>query len=302
LNLFHDMDRLSMPANPEPRRPNFSESQLQAMVNLELSLIAAGGNPALVWKYFPRLPSTVQEALLGWDSAFFFPWVPLPPHPHQLGCNFFIQYKLAERIASPRGREYRSWKAPYLRFRIPYDSKDDHGTYFIDYSQFDLVKDISEGGYPTYYVTNPVTDYGNLSALADSQNLRSEAPFFSVGEIPGHHEILSFTRTSTHGLLHSEPKRLASQRADEVLSRVRETSRQRPGDLVPRLSRMVMAARERVRFKELPDLEQELQQLSEVPENLRLLASALVTRQYLRKYWDVQWLTLPVEAGQRQSD
>lgn len=98
-------------------RPNFSESQLQQLINTEIVMFLYANRGST---YLPIIVSLLEEFFLGWDTGFYFPWLGPPPHPDHRGCNFFIQYKLSELIEGPRGREYSLWHCPYLRFHISY--------------------------------------------------------------------------------------------------------------------------------------------------------------------------------------
>lgn len=100
--------------------PNFSESQFQQIVNTEIVMQLFAQKKI---RFHPIVLSLREEFLHGWDSGFYFPWLPIPPHTDENGCNFFIQYKLSKQIEGNKGREYNIWHAPYLRFHIPYSTK-----------------------------------------------------------------------------------------------------------------------------------------------------------------------------------
>ena len=73
--------------------PNFSESQLQQLVNTEITMHLFSKEGKI---YIPNIVSLIQENRLGWDTAFYFPWLTPPPNPNHRGYNFFIQYKLSK--------------------------------------------------------------------------------------------------------------------------------------------------------------------------------------------------------------
>jgi len=68
------------------RDPNFSESQLQQAVNC--AYIRHIYEARSQW-VFAHVPSLFTEFDLGWDSAFYFPWLHPPPENDYEGCNYF---------------------------------------------------------------------------------------------------------------------------------------------------------------------------------------------------------------------
>jgi hypothetical protein len=114
--------------------PNFSESQLQQLVNTEITMNLFSKEGKI---YIPNIVNLIQENSLGWDTAFYFLWLTAPPNPIHRGCNFFIQYKLSNLIEGHRAKEWIYWRKPYLRFKIPYPTKDKITKISIDdYNQF----------------------------------------------------------------------------------------------------------------------------------------------------------------------
>jgi len=178
---------------------NYSESQLQQLINTEITLrfYSRGIIPIPI----PIVIDLVEEFNLGWDTAFYFPWLSFPPHPDpgHRGANFFIQYKLSDEIEGRNGKHYKEWNAPYLRFFIPHKNGSS-----LDYHQYDRLKEIANAGYPVYYATNQVMDFDNLITLAQQMNLLDQTPFLNVNDINNYHKEVTFTRSSTHFLLHSE--------------------------------------------------------------------------------------------------
>lgn len=89
--------------------PNFGEGQLQQCVNSEIAaraLYAYG-----TWCH-PVIITLPEELDLGWDSGFFLPWVLIPASTKNLGCNFFVQYKLSVLLEGPRGGQFSDWGEP----------------------------------------------------------------------------------------------------------------------------------------------------------------------------------------------
>jgi hypothetical protein len=97
-------------------KPNFSECQLQQLVNNEIVINLLQSKNKYV---IPKIPSLPEEYKLGWDTGFYFPWLGILHNPKHKGCNFFLQYKISSEIGK-KGNQYSYWSAPYYRFQIPY--------------------------------------------------------------------------------------------------------------------------------------------------------------------------------------
>lgn len=176
---------------------NYSESQLQQLINTEITLRIFQDRGIVP---VPILVNLVEEFSLGWDTAFYFPWLTFPPHDGHRGANFFIQYKLSDEIKSRSGKYYDEWNEAYLRFFIPHRAKSKH----IDYHQYDKLKELANAGYSVYYATNQVMAFDELKTLASQIRLLDQTPFLNVNDIDDYHKEVTFTRTSDHFLLHSE--------------------------------------------------------------------------------------------------
>ncbi|MFA5850960.1 MAG: hypothetical protein WC833_13900 [Bacteroidales bacterium] len=175
---------------------NYSESQLQQLINTEITFRVFRGRGVFS---VPIVIDLVEEFGLGWDTAFYFPWLHFPPHAGHRGGNFFIQYKLSDEIEGRNGKHYKDWKESYLRFFIPHKKGSN-----LDYHQYDRLKEIANAGYPVYYATNQVMTFNDLKALAEQMNLLDKTPFLNINYISQYHKEVTFTRNSTHFLLHSE--------------------------------------------------------------------------------------------------
>ena len=182
--------------------PNFGEIQLQQCINTEFTLWALQEHKVFASAAVPTLH---DEALLGWDSGFFFPWLPYGPLSSHMGCNFFLQYKLSTLIEGPRGKQYADWGTPYMRFQIPHETKD-NGHHLTDFHQYDALRDLARNNCKVYYATNQVTTRNELFALAGSQNLIANTPFLDVHDVTESHFYVTFTASSAHFLLHSDAK------------------------------------------------------------------------------------------------
>lgn len=178
------------------REPNFGEGQLQQSVNSTIQFEIFNHLGIRVSVKVPTLP---REFHLGWDSGFYFSWVPFPRLLQHDGCNFFIQYKLSKELTTPGAAQYRCWNCSYMRFRIPYKNR---GT--EDYSQWDRMKEIADIGYPSFYCTNSILELTELEQFEEAGTLLDETPFLDIREINSRHIYATFTRNSSHFLLHSE--------------------------------------------------------------------------------------------------
>lgn len=187
-------------------QPDFCESQLQTVCNMEICTLL--GN-----RSFPIIPSLVEEKELGWDSGFIISGGSTPA-PDQKGCNFFIQYKLSDLLEGPRGGQYQYWNAPYFRFRIPH-SRRDGGWYYKDYHQYHRLKALSNRHYLVLYVANSVMVVQDL--LQHSvHGLDAITSAVNIADINTTHEFITYTATSNHVMLHSEPVKAPKLRVQKI--------------------------------------------------------------------------------------
>jgi hypothetical protein len=195
--------------------PNFGEGQLQQCVNTEFTFWAYRNHGVFVSPGIPTLP---EEENLGWDSGFYFPWLPIVGLPDQKGCNVFLQYKLSVLIEGPGGGQYSNWNNPYFRFRIPHKTKKNN-TYIDDYHQYNALRSLSRNNSEVYYATNQVTTRDELFALSEAQILINNTPFLNVSDLMSQHVYVTFTASSSHFLLHSEIERTNRFGGEMILSR-----------------------------------------------------------------------------------
>lgn len=184
------------------QEPNFGECQLQQCINTEITLWAWQEHGLIISAIVPTLP---EEYVLGWDSGFFFPWIPFGPLSDNKGCNFFLQYKLSTLVEGARGGQYACWSEPYFRFQIPHRKKEDK-QYIDDYHQYEALRALAQNDCKSYYATNSVTKLEELLALSESQNLINNTPFLDVCDVTDYHYYVTFTAASPHFLLHSQAK------------------------------------------------------------------------------------------------
>jgi hypothetical protein len=244
-------------------------------------------------KYPPTIVNLHEEFFLGWDTGFYFPWLWPPPHPDHRGCNFFIQYKLSELIEGPRRREYSLWHCPYLRFHISYYIKDKiSGRYVYDHNQFNNLKDLSNQGYFVYYSTNHIVDKGELFQLSTSNALLNEIPFLDVSMINNNHNKATFTRNSSYFLLHSEPEKTPITKWDKIYSVVKEKEGTMLSEDTKLLGDFILALEKKMDIPDKNGFSADMQKISDLPRELRVISKAIIVSRYLKKYLDLHWYKL----------
>lgn len=201
--------------------PDFREPQLQQTVNGAFLLWAITQGNGFVHPVVPSLP---EEELLGWDSAFFFPWLLPGPNLQHHGCNFFLQYKISLVVEGHNGGQYADWYQSYYRFQIPHTTK--HGTQYVsDFHQLYALQALAGQQYEVYYATNQVTSRHDLFTLAENRALLDNTPFLSVADVTHDHRYVTFTPTSQHFFLHSETEECRKHPFEMVQSGLRQAER-----------------------------------------------------------------------------
>lgn len=183
------------------RDPNFSESQLQQAVNTAYIRYIFETRGQWV---FAHVPSLFDEFDLGWDSAFYFPWIHHPLENDHEGCNFFIQYKLSGQLTSAGAKQWEFWNSEYFRFKIPHSTRDTSGTFIDDYHQWERLKELADQNYPTFYATNATLSKDEIITESNAGTLLNSIPMLDVRSVAGQHKLVTFTPDSPHFLMHSE--------------------------------------------------------------------------------------------------
>ncbi|GBE47416.1 hypothetical protein BMS3Bbin12_00576 [bacterium BMS3Bbin12] len=199
------------------REPNFSESQLQQAVNAAFirHVFEVRGEWA-----FANIPSLCAEYDLGWDTAFYFRWLPHPPVDEHEGCNFFIQYKLSGLLTSAGAKQWEFWRSEYFRFKIPHSTQNDSGEYIDDYHQWDRLKELANKNYPTFYATNDTLSKSDIKTKSDNGSLLGSIPILDVRHVNDKHKFVTFTNESDHFLLHSEKEEVNKVDFSRVIERL----------------------------------------------------------------------------------
>jgi hypothetical protein len=199
--------------------PNFSESQLQQVVN---SAIASFTFHRCHNLPFPFIPSLVREYDLGWDTAFHIPFFAYASDPEQHGCNLFIQYKLSSQLSSRGAKEWAQWGEPFMRFKIPYKTRDKAGARVDDFHQWDRLKELASRGYGVFYATNTTMSREDLIVSYHCfQSLLKYVVFLDVAAVASRHESVTFTLSSDVFKLHSRVESSPLFRFDSLVSSVK---------------------------------------------------------------------------------
>ena len=179
------------------RYADFGEGQLQMLVNLEIvrHVIALHNHFPI-----PIVPTLPEEFLLGWDTGFNFPFVPILPSQENRSCNFFIQYKISEIVEGHGGGQYHHWHEEYYRFTIPHYVSSNANGYQPDYHQFHALSALSQS-FPVYYATNSTVYLDDLAQAARQNNLLNRIPLVDVAEVVDEHTYVTFTQSSPHFVL-----------------------------------------------------------------------------------------------------
>ena len=198
--------------------PDFIEDDLCFLVCEELAHIT---NRVLL----PRFLSRRKERRWGWDAGYFLPHFSAPD-PSQLGCNFFIQFKLSNEYGGGKLTHpaigWEDWKEPFLRFDLFEWYKRSRSLH-----QRDSLVRLANGGFQLVYLTNHVLEYVQLVDLAQHNLLQSTLPVLRVDANLLQHERVSFTKSSNHFRLHSDAEKTLRETLEQVISEATTSSLER---------------------------------------------------------------------------
>lgn len=269
--------------------PNFSESQLQAAVNG--AYIRLAGERHRAW-IFAHVPSLVEEFDVGWDSAFYFPWLSQPPSARDSGCNFFVQYKLSGELSTRGAKEWSDWCEAYFRFKIPHSTKNVSGQFLDDYHQWDRLKSLANQGYPTFYATNSTLMKDQIIRAYEAGHLLKDIPVLDVRAVVGIHKHVTFTPSSSVFRLHSEGAEVPKRSLEEVVVELREGPQ---FHLEPStdelLSNLELLGDDDPRW--LEDLARLRARVAATPADLRALSKRRLVIGFLHKHLGCELLWIP---------
>lgn len=258
------------------QEPDFCEAQLQQMTNTELF------NCLRTQLHLPTVPRVIPqywEERWGWDTGLYIPWLGLP-HTEQMGCNFFIQYKLSSQytVTAIGGN---SWRRPFLRFNLGYQRHSDW-----DFSQRDHLIMLADKGFVVVYITNHVLSFAKLAELAFENNLCSTLPVLRVNYNLSTHKRISFTPESTFFRLHSKEENPPKTSIAEILKSGKMTNLT---DDLENIFQVLMHYEETVGIK-VRTVSHALKDLQTI--NVKY-AKMWITWRFLWHYLNIVWIRTP---------
>ena len=273
--------------------PNFSESQLQQAVNSALIQKiheVTGEFP------FANVPSLFDEYELGWDSAFYFSWLPHLPLSDHEGCNYFIQYKLSQLLTSRGAKEWKTWEDEYYRFKIPH-SKRNYSTkkFEDDYHQWEALKKLSENNYPTFYVTNSTLEKDALIKASKSGTLLDITPALDVRNIINQHKYVTFTNISSNFFMHSEIENVKKSSISQIFEYDRQNLSLRDANRKLLSELKNMGGNNELFLYELNKITEKSSQNTDMPSHLMPYFKHSMISNFVHKYIGAKLMWVPVK-------
>jgi hypothetical protein len=264
------------------KEPNFSESQLQQAANT--AFIRRVFEHHGYWP-FAHVPSLFAEFELGWDTGFYFPWLPHMPSAIDEGCNLFLQYKLSIELTSSSAKEWSQWGVKYFRFKIPHSTDD--------YHQWDSLKALANKNYPTFYATNSTLSKAELQNALEKGTLLNHVPLLDVRAVAGVHKHVTFTPDSKIFALHSEKEEVKKQSFTSVLDLLAEGKQSSIRDSNIQLQKTLreIGGNEENWSRDLERIDSTLNQT--FPRDIQPWIKHTLLSSFLRKYVGVELLWLP---------
>lgn len=272
------------------RDPNFSESQLQQAVNTAYMRYIYETRGQWV---FAHVPSLFDEFELGWDSAFYFPWIHHPLVDDHEGCNFFIQYKLSGQLTSSGAKQWEFWNSEYFRFKIPHSTRDANGTFIDDYHQWDRLKELADQNYPTFYATNATLSKNEIITESNAGSLLNSIPMLDVRSVANVHKLVTFTPDSSDFLMHSEKEEVKKHLFKNVEELFSEQPFERPSESNAKLLNILsrMSEKDESWHSDLSKINQITD--APIPSRLRPWIKRSMIASFVRKHIGANMLWLP---------
>lgn len=272
------------------RDPNFSESQLQQAVNAAYIRYIYETRGQWV---FAHVPSLFDEFELGWDSAFYFPWIHHPPVNDHKGCNFFIQYKLSGQLTSSGAKQWEFWNSEHFRFKIPHSTRDANGTFIDDYHQWERLKELADQNYPTFYATNATLSKNEIITESNAGSLLNSIPMLDVRSVANVHKLVTFTPDSPHFLMHSEKEEVKKHLFKNVEELFSEQPFERPSESNAKLLNILsrMSEKDESWHSDLSKINQITD--APIPSRLRPWIKRSMIASFVRKHIGANMLWLP---------
>jgi len=193
-------------------RTEFGEQQLRDCVNFCLIEYAQS---ILNSSVVPNSPTPCEEKTLGWDTAFFLPWLG-PCQAGKYACNLFIQYKVSHPYTGKWGQFGKDWgKQDYYMFNL---AKVRRGV--PEFQQIQNLTGLEAHGFTVVYVTNHISGLSDLFNLYGQRQLLDKLPALKVKRNIGLHVHATFTQASKHFYLHSD---LVEETKTCIMSAIKQT-------------------------------------------------------------------------------
>lgn len=104
------------------------------------------------------------------------------------------------------------------------------------------MKAVADDGYPAFYATNHVLTRHDLFSIASQQRLIDEIPWLEVAPITQRHKFATFTSSSPHFVLHSEPEEIQKLAGDGMVGQIRQSEERMLDEDNARTFRLLSAA------------------------------------------------------------
>ena len=128
--------------------------------------------------------------------------------------------------------------------------------------------------------------------LATYNALLNEIPFLDVSMINNNHNRATFTRNSSYFLLHSEPEKTPITKWDKVYSVAKEKEGTMLSEDTKLLGDFILALEKKMDIPEKSGFSADIQKISNLPRDVRLISKAIIVSRYLKKYLDLHWYKL----------
>lgn len=263
-------------------RTEFGEQQLRDCVNFSLiEYIENTYNSSVP----PNSPTPCEEKTLGWDTAYYLPWLG-PCQAGKYACNLFIQYKVSHPYTGKRGNFGKDWMGnnyfmfymAYLKARKP------------DFHQLQSLIDLSAQGFTVVYVTNHVCQLYDFIDLYMRRRLMDELPVLKVKPNLGLHVQTTFTPASKYFLLHSE---VFKEPKTNIMSALEQTE---PTEYKADLEKIERALIEQFNLSEgkrilLDTLIDSYRKIYEIEDDN--VARGIGLRHFMNYYLNLHWYRIP---------
>jgi hypothetical protein len=181
-------------------------------------------------------PDQVDEYFLGFDEAFFLPWLSrgrrfglwrtmpgislhelnyiaqdISDHLPPFRLNFFVQYKRPEFVVGPRGKQRSEWGCPYYRYAINQNQQKTLEKLHINTKGRAAVLYAA----PAFWTNQSLFDFAGRKAIIDNSNVASADRLIN-------HKCYTYIAPGNIGKAHSKTENIESPRLEEIYKNRRE--------------------------------------------------------------------------------